>query len=250
MSVGEIETMLGRAREHASFKMFLPPKLEADLKKGMSPPVQRLFRLVQQQQLAQVLGAVRNRLFDWTIELQTREVSVDGDFPNLPGKKTKERSEPVRTIQTNNYVEVREAMQSPVQMGTRDSSQQTSYQGVDIEQVAKLVAALEQDLAALALDADLRALDEVETIKRRPVLKSPSPEVPFLAARKPAFGISCPSRTPRVRSWAKAMNTPLPQLRSVVLRPIPTTGLSLYRSPKCKKPNRWRWAKCKNRYKN
>jgi hypothetical protein len=180
MSVGEIETMLDRANPESSFKMFLPAEMEAKLRKGMSPPVRRLFRVVQQQPLAHVLAAVRNRLFDWTVELQSRGVALDGEFPKFPGQ-AKAVAEPARTIQTNNYVEVREAMQSPVQIGTRDSTQQTSYQeGIDLEQVRKLVVALEGDLArSRPQGADVqKLLDELETIKH--LLKAPSPKPSWL----------------------------------------------------------------------
>jgi hypothetical protein len=181
MSVGEIETMLDKANPNSAFKMFLPPELEAKMRKGMSPPVRRLFRVVQQQQLTQVLGAVRNRLFDWTIELQTRGVAIDGEFPKLPGEKIKGVTESPRTIQTTNYVEVREAMQSPVQVGTKDSTQQIDYrEGVDLEQVSKLVSALEGDLARLRPQGpDVQKLaEELETIKH--LLKSPAPKHSWL----------------------------------------------------------------------
>lgn len=142
----------------------------------MRPPAQRLFRLVQQQQLAQVLEAVRNKLFDWTIELQTRGVSIDGDFPILPGRKQKKVAESGRTIQTTNYVEVRDAVQSPVQVASRNSSQQANYRGLDLKQVTHLLDTLERDLNRLRAGDEVlkRLMNEVATLRN--VLKSPSPK--------------------------------------------------------------------------
>jgi hypothetical protein len=145
-SVGELEAMLATADKDTAWKMYLPAELEATTKEGMSRDVTRLFRLVQRQQLAQILEAVRSRLFDWTIQLQSDGVVIeDKEFPTLPPRKGGV-IEASRTIKAEHYVEVREASQSPVQVGTNNSSQQTSYPGVDLEQVRALVAAVENDV--------------------------------------------------------------------------------------------------------
>ena len=179
MSIGELESMLDRAREDSAFKIYLPPKLEVEMKKGMTAGVKRLFRVVQQIQFAQILEAVRNKIFDWTIALQRRGASVDGDLPRLPARRTSEAVSNARTIQTTNYVEMANALQSPVQVGTRSSTQQASFQELDVGEVARLIEGLERDLRRARQDADIRKLlDEIETIKN--VLKSPSPKASWL----------------------------------------------------------------------
>lgn len=175
MSLGEIEAMLSGESNATSWKMYLPPEMEAKLREGMSRDVTRLFRLVQRQQLAQVLEAVRSRLFDWTVELQANGIAIDGaDFPELPRRKGGDAVEAARSIKTETYVEVREASQSPVQVGTRNSSQETSYKGIDADQVRRMVDAMEADLKGMPQgDVTLRKLmDELQTIRN--VLDSPA----------------------------------------------------------------------------
>jgi len=170
-SVGELEAIVGsRGNGEGSVIRFFAPQQEHQRMQSMADPM-RPVQVIACTAIVAILDAVRNRIHNWSLELEARGVLGEGFTFS---KEERERA--THVTNTNNYTTNigTIAGSSQIQQGTTSSAQNLEN-GIDSQALLAFVDTIADQLDQMRLDDKQRAemVAELGTVKAQAASSKP-----------------------------------------------------------------------------
>ena len=171
-SIPELDSLIDGHRDGGILMMPYHRTAEADILKSITPLTRPRLR-VQKSALIKIVNAVRTIILNWAVELE--KDGIRGDALSFTKEEKKRATEAPQTI--NNFYGAIGVSQ--IQQHSAHSTQ-VLLSDLNLEKVKTFIAAVEQSVDELKLDAEgqqeLKA--EINTIKSQ--LASPKPKKPII----------------------------------------------------------------------
>lgn len=179
----EIEDFVVGATQDSMLQVYFEPETEQKLRRTFKGAMS-VFRVIQVGQCKRILSAVRDRIFQWSLDLQKNNTEIEGTF-QASSRRVEEASVAHtgagRMIQADNYIHVEGLSQSPFQIQPIGSTQSVSFENLDLDAVSRAIASLSQELAATQSHSTIvqELKNELQTIKG--LLDAPKKKTTWIA---------------------------------------------------------------------
>lgn len=166
-AIGELDDLVSR-EESRQFQMEFPNEIHNALISMMDVPMQPTL-MIPRTAIIGILDAVRNKVLDWALELESNGVIGEGmSFT----EKEKQAAHSVTYQVTNN---IGSMTNSQLQQDSPNSSQSLSVND-DLSQVARFIETLKGQLEGLQLEQNQKEELNAEVVTIESQLSSPKPK--------------------------------------------------------------------------
>lgn len=167
-SIGALEETLRKASGGSSLHVPFAPEQEKALMDGMEIPLQPTLH-VSGSSIVGIVDSVRNRLLEWTLDLESRGIVGEG----MTFSKDERAAATAVTYQITNNI----GSMSNSQIQQHSSGSQSSNSALDIEAVREIIGTIKAAIGESSISPALREEVSADLSTLETQLSSPKPKV-------------------------------------------------------------------------